>query len=119
MAAIGLPAALQACARGIYSLEAAARLDRDDFTQFIHTGPGSATTQASTGPPRSPLSTPANCPAPAGKTGCCALAASLAGHAPVILGNAITGLDDRNIQILVRAVLHASASASSRQVHDH
>jgi hypothetical protein len=37
-----------------------------------------------------------------------ALATSLAGHAPVILGDAIPGLDDRSIQILVKAVLHAS-----------
>jgi hypothetical protein len=36
------------------------------------------------------------------------LAASLAGHAPVILGDTITSLDDRNIQLLVKAVLHAS-----------
>ena len=36
------------------------------------------------------------------------LAASLADHAPVILGDAVTGLDDRNIQVLVKAVLHAS-----------
>ena len=36
------------------------------------------------------------------------LGARLAGHAPVILGDAVTGLDDRNIQVLVKAVLHAS-----------
>jgi hypothetical protein len=36
------------------------------------------------------------------------LAASLAGQAPVILGDVLTGLDDRNIQMLVKAVLHAS-----------
>jgi ABC-type uncharacterized transport system ATPase subunit len=36
------------------------------------------------------------------------LAASLAGHNPVILDDAVTGLDDRNTQILVKAVLHAS-----------
>lgn len=36
------------------------------------------------------------------------LAASLAGHAPVIPGDAVTGLDDRNIQLVVKAVLHAS-----------
>jgi len=32
----------------------------------------------------------------------------LAGHAPVIPGDAITVLDDRNIQMLVKAVLHTS-----------
>ena len=36
------------------------------------------------------------------------MSASIAGHAPVILGDTITGLDDRNIQILVSAILHAS-----------
>ena len=36
------------------------------------------------------------------------MAASIAGHAPVILGDTITGLDDRNIQILVRALIHTS-----------
>jgi len=36
------------------------------------------------------------------------LAASLACHRPVILGNAIPGLDNRNIRILVKSVLHAS-----------
>ena len=36
------------------------------------------------------------------------LASSLAGQAPVILGDAITGIDDRNVGLLVQAVLHAS-----------
>jgi len=36
------------------------------------------------------------------------LAASLAGQTPVILGDAITGIDNRNIGLLVKAVLHAS-----------
>jgi hypothetical protein len=36
------------------------------------------------------------------------MAGSLAGHTPVILGDTITGLDDRNVRILVRAILHAS-----------
>ena len=36
------------------------------------------------------------------------LAASLAGHAPVVLGDAVTGLDDRSARMLVKAILHAS-----------
>ncbi len=36
------------------------------------------------------------------------MSASIAGHAPVILSDTITGLDDRSIQILVSAILHAS-----------
>jgi hypothetical protein len=35
------------------------------------------------------------------------LAASLVGQAPVILGEAITDIDDRNVNLLA-AVLHAS-----------
>jgi len=36
------------------------------------------------------------------------LAASLADQIPVSLGETITSLDDRNAQLLVRAILHAS-----------
>jgi len=36
------------------------------------------------------------------------LASSLAGQTPVILGNAIISIDDRNVGLLVQAVLHAS-----------
>lgn len=36
------------------------------------------------------------------------LAASLADQAPVGLGDAITGIDGRNVGLLVKAVLHAS-----------
>jgi hypothetical protein len=49
-----LPAALRACAHGIYTLEAAAGLiidhatwlDRTDFARLIHSGPGSEATMA-------------------------------------------------------------------------
>jgi len=36
------------------------------------------------------------------------LAASLADEAPVTLGDTITGIDECNLSILLRAVLHAS-----------
>ena len=36
------------------------------------------------------------------------LAASLADRAPVSLGEAVTGIDDRNVGLLVTAVRHAS-----------
>ena len=36
------------------------------------------------------------------------LAASLAGDIPVQLGSAVTGIDDRNVGLLVEAILHAS-----------
>jgi hypothetical protein len=35
-------------------------------------------------------------------------ASSLADQAPVNLGEAITGIDDRNVGLLVKAVLHVS-----------
>jgi hypothetical protein len=36
------------------------------------------------------------------------LAASLADHATVSLGDAVTGIDERNVGLLVKSVLHAS-----------
>lgn len=36
------------------------------------------------------------------------VAASLAGHCQVILADAVPGLDNRNVQTLVKAVLHTS-----------
>jgi hypothetical protein len=47
-------------------------------------------------------------PSSAGERKLLQLAASLAGHAPVILGDAVTGLDDRNVEMVIKAVLHAS-----------
>lgn len=38
------------------------------------------------------------------------LRASLAGQVPVCLGDAITGIDEFDLGILTRAVLHASGS---------
>jgi hypothetical protein len=36
------------------------------------------------------------------------LAASLAGHAPVSLGEAITGIDGQNVDLLLKAIAHAA-----------
>ena len=36
------------------------------------------------------------------------LAASLADRAPVSLGEAVTGIDDRNVDLLLRAIRHAA-----------
>ena len=113
MTASSLPTALRAGAQGLYTLEAAASLiiahgtwlAREDFRDHIYQGDGTAAIdwEAVT---RS-LSAGA-LPSSAGESRLLQLAASLAGQAPVILGNAVTGLDDRNIQVLVKAVLHAS-----------
>ncbi len=47
-------------------------------------------------------------PCSAGERRVLDLAASLAGHHPVIFGDAVPGLDNRSVQIPVKAVLHAS-----------
>jgi hypothetical protein len=101
MTASSLQAALRAGAQGLYVLEAAAGLiiahgtwlARDDFRCW------EAVTQALDA---------GELPGSAGGDRLLQLAASLAGQAPVILGDAVTGLDDCNIQMLVKDVLHAS-----------
>jgi hypothetical protein len=47
-------------------------------------------------------------PSSAGEKRMLRLAASLADQAPVNLGDAITGIDECNLRILIRAVLHAA-----------
>jgi hypothetical protein len=113
MTASSLPGALRAGAHGLYTLEAATSLiiahrtwlAREDFKDHIYYGDGTAAIdwEAVT---RS-LSAGA-LPSSAGESRLLHLAAGLAGRAPVVLGDAVTGLDDRNVQVLVRAVLHAS-----------
>ncbi|HEY2266361.1 MAG TPA: hypothetical protein VGI96_27335 [Streptosporangiaceae bacterium] len=113
----GLPAALRACAHGIYALEAATGLiiehatwlGRDDFTRLIHTGPCSAVTMAAIDWPAAAAALRAGeLPCSGGERRILELAASLAGHYPVVLGDAVCGLDDQSTKILIRAVLHAS-----------
>jgi ABC-type branched-subunit amino acid transport system ATPase component len=113
MTAPSLPTALRAGAQGIYTLEAAAGLviahrawlTRDDFREHIHHGTGIAVIDWEAAA-RSLAS--GALPCSAGERRLLQLAASLAGQAPVVLGDAVTGLDDHNIQVLVSAVLHAS-----------
>jgi hypothetical protein len=114
-----LAAAIRAGASGICSLEAACELHigtgwlhRDDFARLVRpeTLATSAATElaeidwqavvASRGTGQLPCS--------AGERRVLELAASLAGHRPVVLGDAVPGLDNRSVQMLVRAVLHAS-----------
>jgi hypothetical protein len=113
MIAPSLPAELRAAATGIYALEAAVGLiiahgtwlARDDFTCLIAHGAGTAAIdwEAAAGT----LET-GGLPSSGGERRMLRLAASLAGQAPVILGDAITGIDDTNAGLLVKAVLHAS-----------
>ena len=113
MTAPSLPSALRAGAAGLYALEAATgpiiahatRLTRDDFTCFIEHG----TETAAIDWEAAVAALEAGClPSSGGERRMLCLAASLAGQAPVILGDAITGLDDRNVGLMVKAILHPS-----------
>jgi hypothetical protein len=108
-----LPAALRAAARGLYTFEAAAGLiiahgtwlAREDFARFIYHGTGTAAVdwEAAVG-----ALDAGELPSSGGEKRMLRLAASLADQAPVSLGEAITGIDDRNVGLLIRAVRHAS-----------
>ena len=113
MTAPSLPSALRAGAAGLYALEAATGLiiahatwlTRDDFTCFIAHG----TETAAIDWEAAVAALEAGClPSSGGERRTLCLAASLAGQAPVTLGDAITGLNDRNVGLMVKAILHAS-----------
>ena len=113
-----LATALRAHAQGLYCLEAAAELlisqswlHRADFTsQFVHVQRGLAD-----GPEMATIDWPAaitalgaSLPCSGGEQRMLKITASLADGIPVNLQDTLTGLDDRNIQLLITAVLHAS-----------
>ncbi len=120
MTASSLPAALRAGADGLYAIEAATGLvianaswlARDDFVRFIHVG-------TSITDPRTELASidweaaitaldAGGLPSSGGERRMLRLAASPAIDVPVSLGDAVTGIDGRNVGLLVKAVLHAS-----------
>lgn len=112
-----LASALRACAAGIYPLEAGVGLliangtflRRDDFTsRFIEHGTSSGTPMAAIDWEAAATLTGGGLPCSGGERRILAPAASLAGGIPVALRDAIAGMDDRNVQLLVKAVLHAS-----------
>jgi hypothetical protein len=122
-----LHAALRACARGIYPDEAgvellighAAFLHRGDFTsRFI----GHAT--HITGTPLAAIDWTAaitaldgrDLPCSGGEERMLRLAASLADGIPVSLRDTLTGIDQRNIKLLITAVLHASGQRPSPEI---
>jgi len=111
---------LRACARGIYPDEAALELlishgtflHRDDFTgRFIEHG-----TSISNGAVLAAIDweaavTALSCgelPCSGGERRILMLSASLAASIPVDLRDAVTGIDDRNVQRLLTAIRHAS-----------
>ncbi len=113
-----LSTALHACAAGLCPLEAGIALlaaegtflRRDDFTsRFIEYGTSSGTVMAAIGwDAVIPALQAGELPCSGGERRILMLSASLAGGIPVDLRDAATGLDDRNIQRLVTAILHAS-----------
>jgi len=115
-----LPAALRACARGIYPLEAGvgllishgSLLGREDFQdQFVHTGisiTDGATTMAQIDWQAAISALDArHLPCSGGEERMLRLAASIAGGIPVSLRDTLTGIDRRNIELVITAVLHA------------
>jgi hypothetical protein len=113
-------AALRACARGVYPLEAgvellighASWLRRNDFhDQFVHTG-----TSITNGAKLAEIDWHAaitaldrnQLPSSGGEQRMLRLAASIAGGIPVSLRDTLTGIDHRNTQRVITAVLHAS-----------
>ena len=113
MTASPLQAALQAGAQGLYALEAATGLiiahgtwlARDDFGGLIYHGAGTAAIDWEAA--ISALDG-GRLPSSGGERRMLRLAASLADQAPVSLGEALTGIDDSTVALLVKAILHAS-----------
>lgn len=114
-----LQAALHAGAEGLYALESGTGLllahgtwpAREDFRCFIHiadsnTSAGSELASTDWEAVIAALDA-GECPS-SGETRMLRLAASLAADVPVQLGSAVTGIDDRNVGLLVKAILHAS-----------
>ena len=125
-----LAVALRAHAQGLYCLEAAAELliaqswlHRTDFTnkhisirRSLVDGPAtaivdwpSAITALDTG----------DLPCSAGEQRMLRMTASLADGIPVNLRDNITGIDNHNVQLLLKAVLHASGQRPTPRSHDH
>lgn len=113
MTVLSLPAALRAGSEGLYALEAATGLiiahgtwlERADFSCFIHHGAGTAAIDWEAA--ISALDA-GELPSSAGEKRMLRLAASLADQALVSLGDAITGIDERNVGLLIKSVRHAS-----------
>jgi hypothetical protein len=109
--------ALRAHARGLYSLEAAAELlinhrtwlRRTDFTtRFVHAALGDSPAAYINWPDAVTALDAGQLPCSSGEDRVLRLAASIADGTSVDLRDALTGLDCRNIDLLVQAVLHAA-----------
>jgi hypothetical protein len=113
--------ALRGCAAGIYPTEAGVGLligndtwlHRGDFTgPFVHTGVSLAdgiTALAEVDWAAAIAALDAgDLPCSGGEQRMLRLAASIAGGTPVSLRDTLSGIDHRNIQLVITAVLHAS-----------
>ncbi len=110
-----LQAALHAGAEGLYALESGTGLllahgtwpAREDFRCFIHIADSSSELASIDWEAAIAALDAGECPS-SGEKRMLRLAASLAADVPVQLGSAVTGIDDRNVGLLVKAILHAS-----------
>lgn len=121
-----LATALRAHAQGVYCLEAAAELliaqswlRRADFSgKFINIGPGLLDSQAlaivNWTAAISALDA-GELPCSGGEQRMLRMTASIGGGIPVNLQDGLTGIDEHNIQLVLRAVLHTSGRHSSRR----
>lgn len=128
MTTSSLAAALRACAAGLYPLEAGVGLliahdtflHRGDFTsRFVFHGTsisdGTTSMAAIDWDAATTALAAGELPCSGGENRILRLAASLAAGIPVDLSDTTTGLDQRNIQLLVSAIRHASGQ---RQPHE-
>ncbi len=115
-------------ARGIYPDEAgvellidhATFLQRADFTgRFVTTTSSDGTDLAAIDWPAAITALEAGLACSGGEQRMLRLAASLAGGIPVNLRDALTGIDDRGIQLMIKAVQHASGRRPPPGFHDH
>jgi len=108
-----LRAALRAGAEGLYAVEAATGLmtahatwlERNDFACFIPHGTSTAAIDWEAAITALDVG---GLPSSAGKKRMLRLAASLADRAHVSLGDAITGIDEHNVGLLIKWIRHAS-----------
>lgn len=115
-----LTAALHACAAGLHPIEAGVTLltaegtflRRSDFTRrFIEHGTSSGTAMAAIDWDAAITALhDGELPCSGGERRILMLSASLGGGIPVDLRDALTGLDDRNIQLLTTAIRRASGN---------
>lgn len=120
-----LAARLRAWARGIYPDEAgvellighAVFLDRADFASRFITIEGDGLAVIDWRAAIAALDD--SLPCSGSEDRMLRLAASLADGTPVNLRDTLTGLDGRNIQLVINAVLHASGHRTPSRFHDH